>query len=83
VRGRKLWISGWIRENEDDGSKWLKLAFREAEQRTEDRRSDPPQQPGRTNTYAAARGREPDRQQRPADGQTFRDDSIPFGPEVS
>jgi hypothetical protein len=31
IRGRKFWLSGWINEA-DDGSKWLKLAVRDADE---------------------------------------------------
>jgi hypothetical protein len=74
IDGRKFWLSGWIKEGKR--GKYLSLAAKPAEEQRQE------QQPERTNTYAAARGREPDRQQRPAGGPTFRDDDqIPFGME--
>ena len=36
IRGRKFYVSGWVKDG-DDGSKWLSLSFRDAEERTDDR----------------------------------------------
>ena len=32
IKGRKFWVSAWIRTSEKSGQKYMSLAFREAEQ---------------------------------------------------
>jgi hypothetical protein len=44
INGTRFWVSGWTAEN--DKGKYLKLSFRQAEQRTEDRQQAKPAQGG-------------------------------------